>query len=379
MCQKNQKGQTSGITSKTVAGTKAIYTPQQTSTATTVLVTGAFGNVGQSVLAALNEPKTWQIDTIPAAMRAKLTEEGLTIRVLDVPNTKNRKLAQKLQKKIPMEIIWGSINDEQTVQQALSGVSVVIHLAAIIPPLSNAMPELAYTINVEGTDLLIKLMQAQTNPPKLVFSSSVAVYGDRVDNFYIRTDDPLAPCDDDAYAHHKVACESMIRTSSLSWVICRLSYIVWRKKLFMDPLMFRMPLETHLEVCHTLDTGLALARAGFVPEAEGQTLNLGGGVSCRTTYGEYLDKMFKLFGLGGAGFLPREAFSKKGYHCGFMDTEKAEALLQFQHHTLEDYYAEVREETRMKRFWVALARKSAQAWLIAQSPFLRARKLVPNL
>ncbi len=345
----------------------------------TILVTGAFGNVGQSVLAALNASGTWQIDTVPQETRTKLAEQGLTIRVLDVPNTKNRKLARKMQKTIPMEIIWGSVTDEQTVKQALEGVSVVIHLAAIIPPLSNAMPELAYSINVKGTELLIKLMEAQTNPPKLVFSSSVAVYGDRVDNFYIRTDDPLAPCDDDAYAHHKVACESMIRASSLSWVICRLSYIVWRKKLFMDPLMFRMPLETHLEVCHTLDTGLALARAGFVPEAEGQTLNLGGGETCRTTYREYLDRMFKLFGLGGAGFLPREAFSKKGYHCGFMDTELAQALLKFQHHSLEDYYAEVREETRLRRFWVALARKSAQAWLIAQSPFLKPGKLMPNM
>lgn len=372
------KSKLKGQTSVPSDGSDITCMDLQTHATTTILVTGAFGNVGQSVLAALNSSQTWQLDTIPFETRARLTKREFVIRVLDIPNTNNRKLAKKLQKIIPMEIVWGSITDEQTLKHALEGVSVVIHLAAIIPPLSNAMPELAYTINVKGTDLLIKLMQAQHNRPKLVFSSSVAVYGDRVENYFIRTDDPLSPCDDDAYAHHKVACESMIRASSLSWVICRLSYIVWRKKLFMDPLMFRMPLETHMEVCHTLDTGLALARSGFVPEAEGQTLNLGGGPACRTTYREYLDRMFKLFGLGGAGFLPREAFSNKGFHCGYMDTERAEALLKFQHHTLEDYYAEVHEETRSRRFWVTLARKSAQAWLIAQSPFLKPGKLVPS-
>mgnify|MGYP005842617079 CR=1 FL=1 len=344
---------------------------QSSESAIKVLVTGAFGNVGQSVLHALTTKATLELEHIPGWIRDRLCESGVTIRVLEMPSAKNRALARRLQRKIPMDIVWGSITDEQTVMRALQDVSVVIHLAAIIPPLSNAMPDLACKVNVQGTDLLLRCMTAQPVPPKLVFSSSVAVYGDRVEHYYIRTSDPLCPCDDDAYAHHKVACESMIRASTLRWVICRLSYIVWRKKLFMDPLMFRMPLETHLEVCHTLDTGLALVRAGFVPDAEGQTLNLGGGKTCRTTYREYLDTMFKLFGLGDAGFLPREAFSKKGFHCGYMDTELAELLLHFQKHSLEDYYREVREETRFRRLWIGLARGMARAWLIAQSPFLK--------
>jgi nucleoside-diphosphate-sugar epimerase len=337
----------------------------------TVLVTGAFGNVGQSVIKALFDKETWNLRGIPEQVRAELLDGALRVRVLEMPGAKNHRVARSFSKKPGLEIMWESLTDETALTKALEGVDRVIHLAAIIPPLSNAMPDLAYKVNVEGTKLLIRLMEAMERRPRLVFSSSVAVYGDRVENYFIRADDKLCPCEDDSYARHKVACEDAIHHSELEWVVCRLSYIVWRKKLFMDPLMFRMPPETHLEVCHTLDTGLALVRAAFVDEALGKTLNLGGGGSCRTTYREYLDAMFRMFGLGGSDFLPRNAFSATGFHCGYMDTDEANRLLDFQKHDLAFYYREVREETRYRRFWIGLARKAAQAWLIAQSPFLK--------
>ncbi|OHD17841.1 MAG: hypothetical protein A2087_12885 [Spirochaetes bacterium GWD1_61_31] len=316
----------------------------------TILVTGAFGNVGQSTLAAL-------------------AERPVAVRAFDVDNAVNRRRARA--RPAGTEVLWGDLRDSAAVVRAVRGVSAVIHLAAIIPPLANRFPELARAVNVDGTANLLAAMADEPSPPRLVFSSSVATYGDRVEDWFIKVDDPLCPCADDEYARHKVACEGLIRQSGLNWVICRLSYIVWRKKLALDPLMFRMPLATRLEVCHTLDTGLALANAAFCDEAIAGTFNLAGGESCRTDYRTYLDRMLRSFGLGGARFLPDAAFSRTGYHCGWMDTNEAQRLLRFQHHNLDFYYDEVRREAGPLKGLISLFRPLVQAAIRGRSSYLR--------
>ncbi len=319
-----------------------------------VLVSGAFGNVGRSVLLAC----------------ASL---GITVRIFEIPSRSNKKTAQRLlpTQQEGSQICWGDIRNAASVSEAMEGVDAVIHLAALIPPAADRNPALAHSINVGGTANILSAIAASPKRPRLVFSSSVAAYGDRVKDNYIKTTDALHPCADDEYAKQKVECEALVRQSGLDWVICRLSYIVWRKKLSMDALMYRMPLDTSIELCHTLDTGMALARAALCDEAVGKTFNLAGGTSCRTSYRAYLDSMLHLFGLGGIGFLPEEAFSALGYHCGFMDTLEAQALFGFQKLSLKDYYREVALEARPLRFLVLLFRPVIRAAILAKSPFLR--------
>lgn len=316
-----------------------------------VLVTGAFGNVGRSALAALREM-------------------GVRTRALEYPSRRNESLAGRLAR--GCEIVWGDVRDDETVERAVRGADAVLHLAAVIPPAANADPELARSVNVGGTAAVLRAMRASPSRPRLVFASSVAAYGDRLADYYIRADDPLRPCADDPYASHKVECEALVRASGLEWTIFRLSYIVWSGKITMDPLMFRMPLDTRLEVCHTDDAGLALARAAFAPEAVGATWNLGGGESCRTTYDAYLDAMTRMFGLGGVGFMPEEAFSKAGYHCGYMDTDEPERVLGFQRRSLAYYYAEVERKARPLRFWARAFAAPIRSSVLAGSSYLRA-------
>jgi len=316
----------------------------------TVLVTGAFGNVGRSALAALDGM-------------------GMATRAFEYPSKANRVLARTLGRHADM--VWGDVRDAGAVAAAVDGVDAVIHLAAVIPPAADADPARAAAVNIGGTANVLAAVEASPRRPRLVFSSSVATYGDRVRDWYIRVDDPLHPCDDDEYAKQKVECERLVRASATDWVICRLSYIVWRRKLAMDPLMFRMPPATRLEVCHTEDTGYALAKAAFCDEAVGGTYNLAGGESCRTDFRAYLDRMMSLFGLGDSRFLPDAAFSDRGYHCGYLDTAEAQRLFGFQRKTLEDYYAEVAEEAKGLRFWARLFAPAVKASILARSPYPR--------
>jgi nucleoside-diphosphate-sugar epimerase len=322
-----------------------------------VLVTGAFGNVGQSTVAAL-------------------LAQGDEVIAFDRDSRTARKLARRFFRSHPdrFTVRLGDIRNATLVDSIIndpeSPVDAVCHLAAVIPPRADENPAFAATVNVGGTKAVLDAVETSARRPVLVFASSVATYGDRVEDNFIRTTDPQRPCADDEYAKQKVECEALIRASEARWVILRLSYIVWRKKLALDRLMFRMPPRTSIEVCHTADTGLAFAHATRRLDAVGETLNIGGGERCRTSFRTYLERMMLLFGFGGSEFLPDEAFSREGYHCAFLDTEKAQALLDFQRTTLEDYYAEVAEEARRLSPWVRLCKPIAKAWLKSRSPYL---------
>jgi len=219
-------------------------------------------------------------------------------------------------------------------------------------------------------------MEMQPQKPRLVYTSSIAIYGDRRKSPLIRTSDPPNPTIDDEYAKQKLKCEDLIRSSSLKWVILRLTYIVSPNKLQMDPIMFDMPIDTCIEICDTKDVGLALANTVENNEIWGETLNIAGGQKCRIIYRDYLNRMFKLFGLG-TNFLPSKAFSEVDFHCGFMDTEKSQNLLQYQRYTLDDYFKEVKKKVKVSRFFnqifPLIIRPIAKKHILRQSPYYESK------
>ncbi len=320
-----------------------------------ILLTGAFGNVGTSTL-------------------EELIKHNYDITIFEVPTQRNLRFSRKYE---TCNIIWGDIRSYDDVAKAVEGQDAVIHAAAIIPPLADRMPELAYSVNVGGTENIIKAMGKQAKRPKLIYTSSVSVYGDRVNDPYILAGDKTLPNDDDEYAKQKLRCEELIRDSGLEWAIFRLSYIVSADKLEMDPLMFHMPLDTALEPCHTKDVGTALVNAIGTPEVYGNTYHIAGGPACRITYRNYLERMIELFGLGRR-LLPESAFKKSGFHCGYMDTDESQRLLKYQNHSLRHYFDEVKQKLAATRFFArmgsALSRAIARDVLLKKSPFYNSSK-----
>ncbi len=315
-----------------------------------ILLTGAFGNVGLSVL-------------------KELLNRDHDVRILEIKNRKNLRIFRKIQNEV--EIIWGDITNERDVEKAVNNRDVIIHLAAIIPPLADYQPELAEHVNVGGTLNLLESMNKQVNPPKIIFTSSVAVYGDRVNNPMIKVSDPLIPSKGDFYALTKISAERLVKESSLDHAIFRLTYITSINKLELDPLMFHMPLETSIETCDTRDVGLALANAVECSEVWGRTFHIAGGKSCRITYREYLNDMMAIMGLGRE-FLPDEAFAKDQFHCGFMETQDSQGLLKYQNHTLEDYYDDVKKKVGPKGFFIARVKSFVKIHLLKKSePYKR--------
>ena len=315
-----------------------------------VLLTGPFGNVGLSTL-------------------EELIKRDHQIRLFDIKNKKNRKIAQKY-KNQNIEMFWGDLRDIDAVKGAIEGQEIVIHLAAIIPPLADKLPELADEVNVGGTINIINAIKKHKNKAKLIFTSSIAVYGDRRSNPMIKVGDPLNPSKGDYYSISKIKAELAIRKSGIDFAIFRLTYITSVNKLKMDPLMFHMPLDTCIEICDTKDVGLALANATECNEIWGETFHIAGGEECRTTYKDYINNMMKIFGLG-ANFLPEEAYEEEEFHCGYMDTTKSQKLFQYQRCTLEDYYKQVRQKVGSKRYFMKMVKWAIRSNLLKQSEAYR--------
>ncbi|MGV9173692.1 MAG: NAD-dependent epimerase/dehydratase family protein [Promethearchaeia archaeon] len=318
-----------------------------------ILLTGAFGIVGQGTLNEL------------------LNKDYYDIRVLEMENQKNKEIAKEYQDEV--DIVWGDIRNLRDVKEAVKGRDCIIHVAAIIPPLADEKPELARAVNVGGTKNIIEAMEEEPQNPKLIYTSSIAIYGDRRQNPYIQVSDEPHP-GEDQYARQKLECENLIKNSNLEWVICRLTYIVSMDKLDLDPLMYHMPLETCIEICHGNDVGLALTNAIESEDIWGKTLNLAGGPKCRIVYGDYIHKMLDIFGLGG-DLLPKDAFSERPFHCGFMDTRESQELLEYQRYTLDEYFEDVKEKVKVSRFFIKtfqlIARPIAKKYLLDKSPFYK--------
>ncbi len=57
-----------------------------------------------------------------------------------------------------VQFAWGDITNPDSLRSALEGVDAVIHLAAIIPPATERMPDLAQKVNVDATRNLVAEM-----------------------------------------------------------------------------------------------------------------------------------------------------------------------------------------------------------------------------
>ena len=319
-----------------------------------VLLTGAFGNVGRCTL-------------------DELLAKGHQVRCFDLDSPANRSAAQGFPSNV--EVMWGDLRQPEDLARAVRDQEAVVHLAFILPKLSatgvesEKCPDVARAVNVDGTRNLIAALEALTPAPRLLFTSSLHVFGLTQDRPPPRTcADPVQPTEN--YSQHKVSCEEMIRASRLPWAILRLAATP-PLRLIMDPGMFDVPLDNRIEFIHRRDVALAIANAVSSDEVWGRTLLIGGGPRCQFYYGDFAERALEAMGVG---MLPAAAFSTTPFATDWLDTTLSQELLHYQRHTLDDYTAEMVALLGFRRPLIRLFRPAVRAWLLRQSPYLRAQK-----
>ena len=260
-----------------------------------VLLTGASGTVGKEVLLQLSE-----------------FSDEIEITVFDKEFTGSGNFYKKSGRNF--NLVFGNISEKIDLCKVCADKDVIIHLAAIIPPLADKFPRLAEDVNITGTRNLIECTEEFSPKAFFIYSSSISVYGDRLVNPWIKTKDKLIASDRDEYARTKIEAEKIIINSKLNWTIFRLTAIMGTNNHKPSPLMFHMPLDTPLEIATPKDTGRAFVKAlKHLDVLNKNIYNLGGGEKCRITYSDFLSRSFEIFGLGSLSF-QKNAFPRKNFH-----------------------------------------------------------------
>lgn len=327
-------------------------------TSKTVLVTGAFGNIGSL--------------TVRHILRA-----GHKVVATDLRNPKTEAIASTFGSDI--KIFWGNICDPALWQSALVDVDAVVHLAAIIPPVTDRLPDLTVAVNQTATFELIKQMESSPTARRLVFASSMVVAGHeqhlRIPPLHA-DEEPKAT---DLYGKTKIASEQRLRDSSLDWSILRIAVCPPSDLSFGDASNFSAIFDTsstgRVEVIHNDDAALAFANAVDCDDAIGKILFVGGGEKCRASAIEFYNKVFTAMGLGpivtAQVLRPGPAY----FFGDWLDTAESQALLRFQRHSLEDILNELKTNIGWKRWLLWMGRPVVRQMLKRGSPHLQKAKM----
>ena len=264
-------------------------------------------------------------------------------------------------------MIYGDITNRKSVQKAVQNQDIVIHLAAIIPTVENNDDAFVQGVNVDGTENIVRSMEAECPNALLLFSSSVAIYGDRIKDPDIRISDPPKGLDHDNYSKTKVEAEAIITSSKLNWSIFRLTAIMGIGNHKMSGIMFDVPLATPMEIATVRDTARAFVNAIDHTEAlTRKVFNLGGGAACRITYFDFMSKAFNAFGLGEVNF-PTYAFATQNFHCGhFVDGDELEAILHFRSDDIASYFKRFDASVPKLQRLATLPFKGIVKWFLLQ-------------
>jgi len=219
----------------------------------------------------------------------------------------------------------------------MQGIDAVVHLAGIVQPFTEENPQLAYKVNVGGTQTIVDLIKERGESIPFVFPSSVAVFGPCPD-----ATEPLHPernpCNPTSvYAETKVQAEGLIKESGIDHVILRVTAVPYLRITPRDVKahLYSIPLKNRVEFCHPDDAALATVNSVKNFElVKGDTLIIAGGPSQQMLYEDMLRAILGTFGLP---LPPRHKFAEEPYALDWYDTSRSQELLKFQQKTLDDY------------------------------------------
>ncbi len=124
-----------------------------------------------------------------------------------------------------VKVIAGDISDPQLMQQLITTeIQSIFHLAAIVSGQAEADFDLGMRINLDAARLLLETCRSAGHKPKIVFTSSVAVYGGTLPEMVL---DTTALNPQSSYGAQKAICELLLND--------------YTRKGFVDGRVLRLP------------------------------------------------------------------------------------------------------------------------------------------
>lgn len=301
---------------------------------TSVLISGAFGQVGKRCTELL-------------------LNRGCKVIALDLNNSKTQAVVDDLQTRTDLPGTLVPVYVDLLEQQAVSKLvnkyqpHAIVHLAAVVSPPCYSNPAHARRVNVEGTRHLLQAAKSMEQQPTFVFASSSAVYGSRNPYYHRKLITPETPVDPiECYGEDKVVGEELVLQSGLPHAILRLAGVMspdgmgnMRDEYLV--LVRATPGDNRVHAVDARDAALAFANAAQLPEGSRNRIFLIGGNSsyCKTQR-EIEDEVMEVLGIGRLGSqasLPGNPNDELGWSfTDWFDTRESQAILKYQQHEWQE-------------------------------------------
>ncbi len=224
----------------------------------------------------------------------RLLADGHDVRTLDVVPLDDAELERSVHE------LRGDVRDRARVGELVDGADVVVHAAAALP--IQASRESIRSINVGGTENVLRAAR-EAGVRRVVFISSTAVYG-VPEKHPIEEDDPLVGVG--WYGESKIDAEALCRVAAVETTIVRPKTFVGPERLGVFEILFDWIREgrriyvlgkgdNRYQLLGVEDLVDAIVRAASVPEAAGETFNVGA-----TEFGTVRSDLQALIGHAGS-------------------------------------------------------------------------------
>ena len=193
-----------------------------------------------------------------------------------------------------IQIFPGDISNIEDVKEACRDVDAVIHLAALLPPISESNKILTKKVNVEGTRNIVEAIKSRNDIP-LIFASSISTYG------VTTSEEP--PVDEDrpqrahdVYSESKIEAERIIRASEIPHVVLRIAPIAIADLVEL-PDIVPYKADQRVEFIYVEDAAQALFSTAVNKKALGRIFNIAGGASWQMTGTKYIKRFYEALGV----------------------------------------------------------------------------------
>lgn len=303
-----------------------------------IAMTGTSGNMGKEALS-----------------QTLALKEVEFVRVLLTDKKKNDKLARRYKKEYGdrIQIVRGTVARAENCKKLVAGVDYVVHMAAVIPPRSDASFKESRECNYMGAVALVDAIKTESPQPRYIHISTVALYGNRNEKHpWARVGDPLLVSAFDAYAMHKLLGERYVLEADLEqFVVLRQTAMLHPNMLndnVSDGLMFHTCLNAPLEWISSRDSGYLIRRIlerdnrGEIPGFWRNVYNIGAGRRGMDTGYDTFRDGFSIIGGSAEKFFRPDWLASRNFHgTWFLDGDELEKLFHYQRDGVTEYWREI--------------------------------------
>lgn len=297
-----------------------------------ILVTGAAGSVGLNVIKYL------------------LSEGKYEITALDLKNKKTLKNLKRYRRRI--NIIYGDITDYVLMEALVKDHDVVIHLASVMPPLSDFNKAIGEMIDYGGTENIIKAINYYNKNCHLIYASTTSLYDSSLSG---SVKEKIIEASLNYYSLNKYKTENLIKKKLKNYTILRLPLIL--NNILDEPFMFNVKKNLVVEVTTSVDAAYAFVKSiDYLKELNKKTYNVGLGSEGRVVFDDILKNILKYLGLNFKYILSR-IFLEKNYLTPVLtDSDELEEIIHYRTDSLYNYYRRLQNKGKNRKIRKLLAK-----------------------